>query len=72
MNTKRTTKKKAMVLLEECVACGCCQKVCPRQAISIYKGMFAAVAEDLCIGCGLCHKVCPADVIAIIEKEEAL
>ena len=38
---------------DRCVACGVCANVCPREAVSIYKGCYAIVDEALCIGCGL-------------------
>lgn len=58
-------KKKRAVIGRECVACGCCMKVCPKSAISIYRGSYARINEELCIGCGLCAKECPAAVISI-------
>ena len=51
-----------------CVSCGVCTKVCPMNAISIFKGCFAVVKEELCIGCGKCQKICPADCITIKER----
>lgn len=60
-------KRKARVLKEYCVACGCCKKVCPRNAISIKKGIYSQVDENLCVGCKKCISVCPADVIQLIE-----
>lgn len=48
---------------DRCVACGVCVKVCPRDAISVYKGCYAVVDEEKCIGCGLCEKACPAGVM---------
>ena len=36
----------------ECVACGCCASVCPRQAIRIAGGVIARVDPALCVGCG--------------------
>ncbi|MBO4663471.1 MAG: 4Fe-4S binding protein [Bacteroidaceae bacterium] len=48
---------------ERCVACGVCMNVCPRDAISIYKGCYAVVDENACIGCGICEKNCPAGVM---------
>lgn len=62
-------KRKAKVLKDECVACGQCKKVCPRNAISIIKGMYSQVDENLCVGCKKCISVCPADVIELIELE---
>lgn len=53
----------------ECVACGCCTAVCPRDAIQIRAGIIAEVEESRCVGCGRCAKECPADVIAIVERK---
>lgn len=70
--------KKLAFVSEECVACGCCVKVCPLKAISIYKGVYAQVDENKCVGCGKCANVCPAQVIRIgvrgdfHEKEKAM
>ena len=50
-----------------CVACGCCVKVCPREAIQIVKGIAARVDLDKCVGCGRCAKECPATVITMEE-----
>lgn len=58
-------KQKAVVLEKECVACGCCQKVCPKSAIKVKNGITAVVSNTLCIGCGLCQKACPASVISM-------
>lgn len=57
---------------KECVACGCCAVVCPRDALYIASGVTARLDEDKCVGCGKCTKVCPADVISIIERRAAL
>ena len=53
----------------DCVACGCCIKVCPLQAIEIVRGVMAQVNGDKCVGCGKCAKECPASVIEIREVE---
>ena len=57
---------------KECVACGCCTAVCPRDALYIASGVTARLDEDKCVGCGKCAKNCPADVISIIERRAAL
>ena len=62
-------RKLAQVPREQCVACGCCVKVCPMQAIEIVRGIMAQVTEDKCVGCGKCAKECPASVIVIREVE---
>ena len=62
-------KKKANIDQKICVACGCCMKVCPLGAISIYKGLFAQVEANKCVGCGKCAKECPASIISIEEVQ---
>lgn len=53
---------------KECVACGCCVRVCPKEAIHIAGGIAACVDLEKCVGCGKCAKVCPAAVIDIVER----
>lgn len=62
-------KQKATVEKDKCVACGCCVKVCPRCAITVYKGIYAEVDENLCVGCCKCEKECPASVISMKEYD---
>lgn len=62
-------KKTALINRPICVACGACVKVCPRDTIFVYKGMFAEVADDKCVGCGMCQKTCPAGAIRIGVSE---
>ena len=59
--------RKAVVNAADCVACGCCVKVCPMHAIEIVRGVMARVDREKCVGCGKCDKECPASVIAIEE-----
>lgn len=61
--------KKIAVVGKECVACGCCVKVCPREAIQVRLGVTAQVDSKKCLGCGKCEKVCPAAIITISERE---
>ena len=58
-------KRKALVEQSNCVACGCCVKICPLQAI----GIVAQVDVEKCVGCGKCAKECPASVIKIQEAD---
>lgn len=58
-------KRKAKVSIIECVACGCCIKVCPKNAIAVPHGIYAKVNHELCVGCGKCAKECPASVITL-------
>lgn len=63
-------KRKAIVNIRECVACGCCTKVCPRNAISVPQGIHAVVDRERCVGCGKCVKECPASVISLEVTEK--
>lgn len=67
---KPLSKSIACIQTDSCVACGCCLKVCPRQALTIWKGSYAAVDENLCVGCGKCARECPASVIEIIPRNQ--
>lgn len=67
MTNGERVPKKAVVSEQDCVACGCCVKVCPLGAISIDRGIKAVVNRDICVGCGKCARECPASVIEIRE-----
>ena len=60
---------KAFVEERDCVACGCCVKVCPLGAISVRRGVAAQVDVEKCVGCGKCARECPASVISIQEVQ---
>ena len=62
------SKRFALVNQARCVACGACEGVCPREAISVFRDMYATVLEARCIGCGKCAKVCPAGCIELKER----
>ena len=62
-------KRKAIVDTVLCVACGCCVRVCPRNAVSVPQGISAVIDSALCIGCGKCAKECPASVITVREVQ---
>lgn len=62
-------RKKALADQTLCVACGCCMKVCPLQAVKVVKGMMAEVDWNKCVGCGRCVKECPASIISLQEVE---
>ena len=67
MNRTKRAVRKAFVEPSDCVACGCCVKVCPKSAIQIARGVMAVVDQEKCVGCGRCAKECPATVITIRE-----
>ena len=53
------TKYEAQSENDRCVACGVCVKVCPRDAVSIYKGSYSVVNEEACIGCAFVKRTVP-------------
>ena len=55
--------EKSKVNEDSCVSCGCCLKVCPKDAIEVKDGMYAAIDDELCIGCGKCVLECPSSII---------
>ena len=57
------SRKEYVVIQKDCVACGSCMKVCPKDAIQVIKGIYAQIDKTKCIRCGLCMKACPASVI---------
>lgn len=57
--------KQAVINKRGCVACGCCERVCPRGAIYIKHGVHAEVNNNLCTGCGMCARECPASLIEV-------
>jgi Pyruvate/2-oxoacid:ferredoxin oxidoreductase delta subunit len=59
---------KAIISKKDCIACGSCTKVCPKNAIVIENGSYAIVDHELCIGCRSCLKTCPA--LAITMENE--
>ncbi len=63
-------RRKAVINTQECVACGCCIKVCPRNALTIPNGIFAKIDKSLCVGCGKCAKECPAGIITLEVEEQ--
>ncbi len=60
--------KQYAAVAQWCVACGCCVKVCPLQAIHIWKGVTAQVNADRCVGCGRCVRECPAQALELVQR----
>lgn len=63
------SKRYARVDAHFCVACGCCEKVCPLSAIGVWRGVTAQVDRNRCVGCGRCVGECPAGAITLMERE---
>ena len=62
---KSPVKRHAVPDRELCVACGACAEVCPRGAVTVWRGSYSVVDDSLCVGCGRCAGECPASVIRI-------
>lgn len=46
----------------KCVGCGCCQAVCPADAIQA--GPTYSIDPDKCVDCGACEACCPNGAIS--------
>lgn len=59
-----------------CIGCGLCEAVCPKQCIKIDEkyniGLLPKVDENKCINCGLCIETCPTDSLNDREKIESV
>ena len=69
MMTSVRRRRRAVVKQALCVACGCCEKVCPLGAIAVVSGIMAQVDAARCVGCGKCAGECPASIISVREAE---
>ncbi len=59
-------------VLDECVGCGKCEKVCPILAISMQNtkdGKRAQIDHEICLGCGVCVRSCPKDAIELVRRD---
>lgn len=66
-------KKYVNILVNECVVCGSCIKVCLRSVILVLCGISVKINRDLCVGCGICEKICLVfviEIIIILKEEE--
>lgn len=59
---------KPHVVVETCVGCGTCQRICAHDAIQITEGK-AAIDHSKCVGCGRCIGVCPTDAVEPASDE---
>jgi len=49
----------------ECVDCGACISICPREVFSFDRDWKLTVAEDRCILCGKCVDACPHQALTL-------
>jgi uncharacterized protein (DUF362 family) len=55
---------KSPVITDKCIACGDCERICPKGAVKV-QGRMAEVTYSKCIRCFCCHEVCPEDAIVL-------
>ena len=69
-NPKKVVKE-AYPNLDNCIVCGLCTKVCPTEAIKLFK-----FRDVICESCGACVDVCPTDAITLdrfrVDKERCI
>ena len=59
-------KLKTKVNEFECLSCGGCASICPKNALSMSSGR-AFVLDNKCICCGICVKICPVGAINEVD-----
>ncbi|MCL2079447.1 MAG: DUF362 domain-containing protein [Oscillospiraceae bacterium] len=53
-------------ILENCIGCGECKRICPMQCIKMDgKSKMVCIDEKNCIRCYCCHEFCPAKAISL-------
>jgi NADH:ubiquinone oxidoreductase subunit F (NADH-binding)/(2Fe-2S) ferredoxin len=51
------------IIIETCVGCGACKKVCPVDAIKGTRKEMHTIDQDKCIKCGQCYDICKFEAI---------
>lgn len=59
------------IIVEKCIGCGACMKICPANAIGLKKKK-AILVKERCIGCGECTVVCRTGAIEIKYDENVV
>jgi uncharacterized protein (DUF362 family) len=66
--TGKKPPKKSPVITGKCIACGDCERICPKHAVKVI-GHMAEITYSKCIRCFCCHEVCPEDAIMLGSVE---
>lgn len=54
--------QKGFHIIDKCIGCGMCEKVCPQKAIQ--KGNPYSILQEHCLHCGNCEEHCPVKAVA--------
>lgn len=60
------------VIIDGCIECGICERVCPYDAIFMDDNMEYVVEGEKCPGCHRCLDPCPVDVIIPMSDPRAI
>jgi MinD superfamily P-loop ATPase len=59
------------VIIEGCIECGICERVCPYDAIFMSDDFEFVVSGELCPSCHRCYEPCPVDTIVPMDDPRA-
>jgi uncharacterized protein (DUF362 family)/NAD-dependent dihydropyrimidine dehydrogenase PreA subunit len=62
--TGKKPPRKSPIVTDKCTACGECERICPKNAVSV-NGKMAEITYAKCIRCFCCHEVCPENAIVL-------
>jgi 2-oxoglutarate ferredoxin oxidoreductase subunit delta len=66
----KTKKFKVWVNEKWCKGCEICVAFCPKQVLSMDKGIVKVIRPEACTGCQLCEIYCPDFAIKVIKYED--
>lgn len=52
-----------LIDLDRCNGCGCCEQLCPTQAVEVVGGKAVIVRPEACTYCEVCETYCPYEAI---------
>ena len=60
------------VIIDGCIECGICERVCPYDAIFMSDDLEYVVDGEQCPGCRRCEDPCPVNVIIPMDTARAV